>query len=406
MEEIKKVVLAYSGGLDTSVIVHWLQEQYHCEVITYTSDLGVEQDLVKTKERALKIGATRAIVEDLRQEFIENYAFKALRANAVYDNKYVLSTALARPLMAQRLVQIIEEEQADAVCHGCTAKGNDQVRFEVSIMALAPYLKIIAPLRTWDMKTRAEEVAYAEKHQIPLEINKEQAYSIDANLWGAATECGVLEDPWNEPPVDAYYMTTSWEQAPDNPEIMELEFEKGYPTKINGESYAPVDMVVKLNEIGARHAIGRTDLIENRIVGIKSREIYDAPAATMLMIAHRDLEQLTLDRETLYFKEQVNQKYGQLVYNGYWFSTLRESLDAFIDRSQENVTGTVRLKLYKGNCIVIGRKSPYSLYDEKLATYGTGDIYSHESAKGFINLWGLPIKVQAAVEQTKKNQSK
>ncbi len=395
MQKMKKVVLAYSGGLDTSVILKWLQEKYDCPVIAFVADLGQGENFSSIKNRALKTGASKVIVEDLKEEFVNNYVFPALAANALYEGKYLLATALSRPLIAKRLVEIAHKENADAIAHGCTGKGNDQVRFEVTAMAMDPLIKILAPVRDWELKSREQEIDYAEKHNIPLTVKKEKIYSIDKNLWGISIECGILEDPWQEPPADAYQMTSSPEKASDKPMYIELYFEKGVPKKVNGKSYNAVLLIEKLNKIGGANGIGRADLIEDRLVGIKSREIYEAPAGTILYLAHQELEALNLDRDTIYYKNLISIRYAQLVYYGLWLSPLKSAFDSFIKQTQQEITGTVRLKLYKGNCIIVGRKSPYSLYKENLATYTTADIFEHQSAKGFIDLWGLPLKVKA-----------
>ncbi len=401
MSGVKKIVLAYSGGLDTSVILKWLKEKYNCQVIAYMADLGQLENITAIKNRAMRIGASKIIVEDLKNEFVRNYIFPALGANALYQGKYLLATALGRPLIAKRLVEIAKKSGADAIAHGCTGKGNDQVRFEVTAKAIDPGLKIIAPLREWEFNSREDEIEYAMKHKIPISLDKKKIYSIDRNLWGVSIECGVLEDPWTEPPQEAYQVTVSPQKAPDKPTYVEVFFNEGGPTKINAKKYDPVELISKLHKIGSANAIGRVDMVEDRLVGIKSREIYEAPAGTILLCAHRELEALTLDRETLFYKEMIATKYSQLIYYGLWNSPLRESFDAFIRHTQQKVTGTVRLKLYKGNCIVAGRKSPNSLYNEKLATYTAGDIFDHGAAKGFIDLWALPLQVQAQVNKRK-----
>ncbi len=400
---IKKIVLAYSGGLDTSVIVKWLMDKYGCEVIAVAADLGQEEDLEKIREKALNIGATKAYVEDLREEFLTRYCFPALWANAVYEGKYPLATALGRPLIAEKLVQIAEKEGCDAVAHGSTGKGNDQVRFDVSIMALNSSLQIIAPVRDWEFKSREEEMVYAAKHGIPVPVTKEKPYSIDMNLWGVSIECGVLEDPWVEPPEDAYLITKSPQEAPKEPLYLELTFEQGNPTAIDGISYKPVELVRKLNQIGGSYGIGRMDMVENRLVGIKSREIYEAPAASILIIAHRELESLVLDRETVHFKEGVSNKYAEVVYYGLWHSQLRKALDSFNLILQKQVSGQVRMKLQPGQCICVGRKSPFSLYSEELATYTQKDIFDHKGGEYFCKLWGLPLKLKAQKESREKN---
>lgn len=399
---IKKIVLAYSGGLDTSVILKWLQEKYKVPVIALLADLGQGEDLEDARERAEEIGAEKVVVKDLKERFVKDFVFKGLQANAIYEDKYLLATALSRPLIVESLVEIAKVEKADAVAHGCTGKGNDQVRFEISIGALSPDMKVLAPVREWELKTREEEINYAKKHNVPLKTTKESPYSIDRNLWGVSIECGVLEDPWKEPPEEIYQLTTSPLEAPDKPTYLEIDFEDGIPKKIDGKKCKPVDLIAKLNKVGGANGVGRVDHIESRVVGIKSREIYEAPAGRILYLAHKEMENLTLIRQTLEFKALVDKKYSELIYNGMWHSPLRKALDAFIKKTQENVTGTVRFKLYKGDCIVVGRKSPYSLYSQALATYGKGDIFDQKLAKGFIELLGLPLKLKAKIEKEKK----
>ncbi len=388
---MKKVVLAYSGGLDTSVAIRWLIEKGYT-VIAYLADVGQGGSLSEAKNRALKIGAKKVIIGNLKKEFVTDFIFPALKANAVYEGKYFLATALSRPLIGKALVESAKKERALFIAHGCTGKGNDQVRFEVTAMSLDPKLKIIAPVREWDLPTREAEIRYAKMHNIPVEVTKKKPYSIDKNLWGASIESGKLEDPWFEPKEDVYQMTQSLSNAPNKPIYLNIYFEKGIPTRISGRKLGQVELMNKLNEIGGKCSIGRTDLIENRLVGIKSREIYEAPAAVMLLEAHKALEQLTLDKETLHFKEIVSLKYSRLIYEGLWYTPLKEALDKFIDKTQTNVTGTVRMKLLKGHAIPVGRKSPNSLYKKELATYGKGDKFDQSLAKGFIELWGLPYK--------------
>jgi argininosuccinate synthase len=398
---VKKVVLAYSGGLDTSVCLKWLQEEYGAEVITFTADVGQGKELDPIEGRAKGTGASKVYIEDLRDEFVREYVFPALKAGAIYESKYVLSTALARPLIAKRLVEIADVEGADAVAHGCTGKGNDQVRFDVTTMALNPDLKVIAPVREWSMRSRDEEIEYARKHEIPITVTRESPYSIDANLWGRSIECGVLEDPWLEPPEDVYELTVSPEKAPEQPAYVEIGFQSGEPVSLDGTEVSSVRLIDALTEIGGANGVGRVSYVEDRLVGIKSRETYECPAAAILFQAHRALEELTLGREMIRYKEEkISHEYSRLVYYGLWFSPLREALDAFVNVSQRNVTGTVRVKLYKGNCSVAGAKSPYSLYDHAMATYESGDMFDHSAARGFIELWGLPLKIRAAREKT------
>jgi len=402
--KVNKVVLAYSGGLDTSIIVKWLMDKYQCQVICLAADLGQEEDLEKIKDKALQIGATKAYVADLRQEFLAHYCFPALWANAVYEGKYPLATALGRPLIAEKMVEIAEKEGADAVVHGSTGKGNDQVRFDVSIMALNSELRIIAPVREWEFKSREEEIDYAKKHNIPVPVTKEKPYSIDMNLWGVSIECGVLEDPWVEPPQDAYLITQSPQKAPQKSLYLELSFEEGNPVAIDGKPYSAVDLLKKLNQLGGAYGIGRFDMVENRLVGIKSREIYEAPGATILLTAHKELESLVLDRETMHFKEGIAIKYAELIYYGLWHSKFREALDAFSKVLQKQVTGQVRIKLQPGYCLCVGRKSPFSLYNEDLATYTQRDIFDHKGGEYFCKLWGLPLKLSAQNKIKKSNE--
>ena len=387
----KKVVLAYSGGLDTSVAVGWLADKGY-DVIAYMADVGQGGDYNKLKKRAISAGASKVIIEDLKEEFAKDFVFMSLKAGAVYESKYLLATALSRPIIAKGLVEAAKRERADSVAHGCTGKGNDQVRFEVTIMALAPELKIIAPLREWHMYSREEEIEYARENNIQIDTTKKSPYSLDKNIWGMSIECGILEDPWNEPPEDAYQMTIDPSKAPSRPTYVEIEFDKGAPVKLNGKKYKPVDLVLKLNELAGKNGIGRTDLVENRLVGIKSREIYEAPGAWVLYYAHKDLESLVLDRELSHFKEIISLKYSELVYYGLWYSPLKESLDAFVNRSQKYVTGSIKLKLFKGSCVAVARKSPHSLYKKELSTYGKLDKFDQKLAEGFIKIWGMPYK--------------
>ena len=392
-----KVILAYSGGLDTSVAVTWIQENYGLDVITLTIDVGNEKDFTAVKEKALKVGAIKALVVDVKQSFVDYFIFPALQANALYEGQYPLATALSRPLMAKLLVDTAQEEGATAVAHGCTGKGNDQVRFDVGINTLAPDLRIIAPAREWEM-TREETIAYAQKHNIPVPITVSSPYSIDECLWGKAIECGVLEDPWAEPPEDAFTWTKSADQTPDEPTYVEIGFAKGIPVSLDDRPMNGIDLIMELNEMAGNHGIGRIDHIENRVVGIKSREIYEAPAATVLLQAHRALEAMTLSKDQLRFKEKVTLEYSDMVYNGLWFSALNRDLSAYIISSQRSVTGTVRMKLFKTSARVAGRKSPRSLYNLGLATYDKGDQFDQSAALGFIHLWGLSAKNQAQVQ--------
>ncbi len=396
---VNKVVLAYSGGLDTSVIVPWLRENYNCEVICYCSDLGQEEELGGLEEKALRSGASKLIVEDLREDFIRDYILPTLQAGAVYERKYLLGTSMARPLIAKRQVEIAEQEGADAVAHGCTGKGNDQVRFELTYMALNPRLKVIAPWREWDIRSREDAIRYAQERNIPVAATTTKIYSRDRNIWHISHEGGVLEDPWNEPHEDMYTLTVAPEHAPDEAEYVVLSFERGAPVALNGEKVGLVDLLCTLNSLGGRHGIGRIDLVENRLVGMKSHGVYETPGGTILQTAHRELESLVLDRETLHYKDRVALEDADLVYNGRWFTPLRQHLDRFVQSTQTNMTGDVRIKLFKGQAIVVGRRSPYSLYREDFATFGQEDVYDQRDAKGFINLYGLPLKVEALVSE-------
>jgi argininosuccinate synthase len=386
------VILAYSGGLDTSVAIPWLKERYGYDVVALSADLGQPGDLEAIRERALRAGAVDAVTLDLKGEFVEEFVLPSLQANALYEGKYPLATSLARPLIARALVEEAERRGAKAVAHGCTGKGNDQVRFDVTVMALAPHLHVIAPLREWNM-SREEEMEYARERGIPVPVTRESPYSVDENLWGRSCEAGVLEDPWVEPPEDAYAWTVSPQEAPGEPEYVEIGFLRGRPVSLDGEEMDPVSLVAELNRRGGRHGVGRIDMVENRLVGIKSREIYEAPAATILIQAHRALEELVLTRETLHFKPILEQKFAELVYYGLWYEPLREAISSAVEVTQRWVTGEVRVKLFKGGCSVVGRRSPYSLYDYSLATYDRADQFRHESSRGFIELWGLPLKV-------------
>lgn len=400
--EVNKVVLAYSGGLDTSVILAWIKEHYGCEVIAFTADVGQGDSFEGLEAKALASGASKLYVRDLKEEFLTKYAFPTLRAGAVYERKYLLGTSFARPLIASHQVEIARLEGADAVAHGCTGKGNDQVRFELTFQALAPDLKVIAPWRQWDLGGREELLEYAVARGIPVSQSKTNIYSRDQNLWHLSHEGGELEDPWQEPNEAMYQITVSPEQAPDKPVEIVIGFEQGYPVSLDGTPMGPVELVTTLNKIGGEHGVGRIDLVENRLVGMKSHGVYEQPGAAILSTAHKELESITLDRETLHYKDLVAQKYAELVYDGRWFTPLREALDAFVEVTQQPVTGEVRLKLYKGNIIPTGRKSPYSLYHEGFATFGADDVYNQADAKGFINLFGLPMKVAALAKQKRE----
>ncbi len=394
--QVKKVVLAYSGGLDTSVIVPWLRENYCCEVVCFCADVGqADEDLHGLEQKAIESGASQCIIHDMREEFVADYLFPMLKAGAVYEHKYLLGTSAARPLIAKHLVDVAHDVGADAVAHGATGKGNDQVRFELTVMALDPRLKIIAPWREWEICSREDAIAYAAKHKVPVTATVKSIYSRDSNLWHLSHEGGLLEDPWNEPEESMYQISTSPENAPDKPEYIEIQFECGTPVAINGEKLSPAKIVERLNAIGGAHGVGRVDLVENRLVGMKSRGVYETPGGTILLYAHQELESLVLDRETLHFKEMVAVKYAELIYNGLWFTPLREAIDAFVDATQGPVTGVVRLKLYKGNIGSAGRKSPFSLYREDFATFGQEDVYDQSQAEGFIRLFGLSLKVRA-----------
>ena len=401
MYTVKKIVLAYSGGLDTSVILPWLKEKYGCPVVAFVADIGQgEAELAGIEKKALASGAQKCIVADLKREFAEEYCFRLLKAGSVYEQVYMLGTSIARPLIAKHQVMIAQQEGADAVAHGCTGKGNDQVRFELTYMALDPRLKVIAPWREWDIKSREDALAYAESHNVPVTATLKSIYSRDRNLWHISHEGGLLEDPWNEPDEEMFVLTNSPEKAPNEPQVIELEFEKGIPVRLDGKAYSPATLIETLNQIGGTHGVGRVDLVENRLVGMKSHGVYETPGGTILLAAHRELESVTLDRETLHYKDMVAQRYAELVYYGQWFTPLRESLDAFFEKTQDFVTGKVRLKLYKGNVISIGRYSRYSLYREDFATFGQDSVYDQSDAEGFITLFGLPLKVQAMREIT------
>ncbi len=392
-----KVVLAYSGGLDTSVAIKWIKEKYNLEVIALTIDIGNVPDLEAIRQKALALGAIKALVIDAKESFINSFVFPALQADAVYEEQYPLATALGRPLIAQQAVAIAKKEGAITVAHGCTGKGNDQVRLDVSVAALAPELKIIAPAREWNM-TREQTIAYAQQHNIPVPITKASPYSIDENLWGRAIECGVLEDPWNEPPENVFAWTKSPEETPRQPCYVDIGFEKGIPVSLDGEKLDGVMLVQKIHNLAGEYGVGRIDHIENRLVGIKSREVYEAPAATVLLKAHQALEGLVMTKEQLRFKTKVAGEYADLIYNGLWFSGLHQDLAAYVESSQRYVTGTIKVKLHQGNCQIAGRKSPYSLYNYSLATYDKGDVFDQSASPGFIHIWGLPMRTQAQAQ--------
>ena len=396
-----KVVLAYSGGLDTSVAIKWIKDQGY-DVVACCLDVGEGKDLDFIKEKALTVGAVESYVIDAKEEFARDYALISLQAHTLYEEKYPLVSALSRPLISKKLVEIAEEVDAVAIAHGCTGKGNDQVRFEVSIQALNPNLEVLAPVREWGW-SREEEIEYAKEKNIPIPINLDSPFSIDQNLWGRANECGILEDPWATPPHDAYELTTALEDTPDTPDFVEIAFEKGVPVSLNDQAYDSLsELILDLNVLAGKHGVGRIDHVENRLVGIKSREVYECPAAMTLITAHKELEDLTLVKEVAHFKPVIGKKLSELIYEGLWFSPLKDALTAFLEETQKYVTGTVRVKLFKGHAIVEGRKSEYSLYDEKLATYTSDDEFDHNAAVGFIKLWGLPTKVQSIVQKNKK----
>jgi len=394
-KQVKKVVLAYSGGLDTSVIVPWLRENYGCEVVCFTADVGQGEEMDGLEAKALASGASQLVIHDMRQEFAEEYLFPVLKAGAVYERKYLLGTSMARPLIAKHQVEVAHLVGADAVAHGATGKGNDQVRFELTYMALDPRLSIISPWREWEIRSREDAIAYAQAHGVPVTATHKSIYSRDRNLWHLSHEGGLLEDPWLEPEEDMYMLSVSPEQAPDQPQYIEISFESGTPVAINGLPMPAAELVALLNEIGGVHGIGRNDQVESRLVGMKSHGVYETPGGTILKVAHRELESLVLDKDTLQFKDMAALKYAELVYNGMWFSPLRESLASFVDSTQGPVTGVVRLKLYKGNVIPVGRMSKLSLYREDFATFGQEDVYNQTDARGFIQLFGLPLKVRA-----------
>jgi argininosuccinate synthase len=400
MTQVKKVVLAYSGGLDTSIIIPWIKEHYDgAEIIAYCGDVGQGDDLDAVRQKALATGASKCVVEDLRDEFVRDYAFKALSAGAVYEDNYLLGTALARPLLAYCQVQCALREGADALAHGATGKGNDQVRFEVTYGAFAPHLRVIAPWREWSIRSREDALAYAAAHGIPVDQSPRDLFSRDGNLWHLSHEGGNLEDTWNAPLKEMFKLTVDPADAPDEPQFVTLAFENGTPVALDGEPLGPVALVEKLNRMAGAHGVGRLDLVENRLVGIKSRGVYETPAGTVLHVAHREIERLVLDRDTLHFKQSVSVRYAQLIYDGLWFSTLRQALAAFVDFTEQEVTGEVKVRLFKGRAEAVGRRSPRSLYRQDLATFGEGMAYDHQDAAGFIRLFGLPERVRALTRE-------
>ncbi len=397
---VKKVVLAYSGGLDTSIIVPWLKQNYgNPDVICYCANIGQDDELSGLEEKAIATGASKCYVEDLREEFVRDFLFPLLQSGAVYERTYLLGTSVARPLIARRQAEIALQEGADALAHGCTGKGNDQVRFELTYMAFAPHLKVIAPWREWNIRSREDALDYAAEHNVPVTATLTSIYSRDRNIWHMSHEGGILEDPWQEPEEAMYTLTTAPEAAPDEPEYVTVGFEQGVPVSVNGERLGPVDLLLTLNDIGAKHGVGRIDLVENRLVGMKSHGVYETPGGTILRVAHQGLEQLTLDRDTLHYKDVIAHRYAELVYYGQWYTPLREALDAFVRVTQRNVTGEARLKLYKGNAILVGRRAAKSLYNPDIASFTMSDSYNQKDAEGFIKIFGLPMKVQAVLEE-------
>ncbi len=398
MSKVKKVVLAYSGGLDTSIIIPYLKDKYNCEVIAYAANIGQgDEELKGLDKKAKKTGADKFYLLDLRKEFVQNFLFTMIKAHAIYERKYLLGTSIARPLIAKYQARIALKEGADALAHGCTGKGNDQVRFELTYKVFAPHLKVIAPWREWNIRSREDAIRYAEEHEVPIKATLKKIYSRDGNLWHLSHEGGELENPWNEPKTDMFVRTKSPEKAPNRPTFVQIEFRRGIPVSIDGRKYDPVSLVERLNKIGAANAIGRVDLVENRLVGMKSRGVYETPGGSILYAAHSELEHVVLDKDTLHYKDLVSQRYAELVYNGQWYTPLREALDAFMESTQRYVTGTVRLKLYKGSIISAGVKSPYSLYREDLATFSQDEVYDQKKAEGFIDLFGLSMKVASEV---------
>ncbi len=407
MNKLNKVILAYSGGLDTSIIIPWLKENYNCEVIAVCGNVGQKDELNGLEEKAIKTGASKLYIEDLTKEFVEDYIFPTIQAGAIYEGKYLLGTSFARPLIGKRLVEIAKAEGADAICHGCTGKGNDQVRFELAVKAFDPDMKIIAPWRTWYIKSREDEIAYAEARNVPIKINHETNYSKDKNIWHLSHEGLDLEDPKNEPKYDEILeLSNSLEKAPNEPTYITLTFEKGNAVALNGQKMDAVTLLDELNKIGGKNAIGITDMVENRLVGMKSRGVYETPGGTILYKAHKDLEELCLDKETSHYKEQISLKFADLVYNGLWFTPLREALSEFVKKTQETVTGEIKLKLYKGNIVNAGMTSPYSLYSEEYATFGEDAVYNQNDSAGFITLYGLPTVVKAKMYQSLKKEDK
>ncbi|MBI2486827.1 MAG: argininosuccinate synthase [Deltaproteobacteria bacterium] len=402
MGDIKKIVLAYSGGLDTSVILRWLIEKYKAEVVAFVADLGQGEDLDEVRVKALKTGASKVYIEDLREEFVKDFVFPALRANAVYEGMYLMGTSLGRPLIAKKQIEVAKGENADAVAHGATGKGNDQVRFELTYCALEPKIQVIAPWREWDLKSREALIAYAKEHGIPVPVTSKKPYSCDRNMFHTSYEGGILEDPWNQPPEDIFEMTVSPEKAPDEPTYIDIDFEKGVPVSVDGEELSPVELLYKLNEIGGKNGVGRVDMVENRFVGIKSRGVYETPGGTILHVAHRGLESITMDREVMHLRDTLVPKFSELIYYGFWYSPEMAMLRASIEESQKNVTGTTRAKIYKGNVSIAGRRSPFSLYQKDLATFEEDRVYNQGDATGFIRLNALRLAVREIVERNKK----
>ncbi|HEX3033867.1 MAG TPA: argininosuccinate synthase [Thermodesulfobacteriota bacterium] len=402
MSDLKKIVLAYSGGLDTSIILRWLIEEYRAEVIAFVADLGQGEDLEEVREKAISTGASKIYVEDLREEFVKDFIFPALKANAVYEGIYLMGTSIARPLIAKKQIEVARKENADAVAHGATGKGNDQVRFELTYYALESGIRVIAPWREWGFKSRSDLIAYAKDHGIPVPVTPAKPYSCDRNMFHTSYEGGILEDPWAEPPEDMFEMTISPEKAPDRPTYIDIDFEKGVPIKVDGEELSPAELLYKLNEIGAKNGVGRVDMVENRFVGIKSRGVYETPGGTILHAAHRAVESITMDREVMHLRDMLTPKFSELIYNGFWYSPEMEMLRSAVDESQKNVTGTARMKIYKGNVSVAGRRSPFSLYQKDLATFEEDRVYNQKDATGFIRLNALRLSIKKLVEKGKK----